>query len=106
VYQTSCKLISRSVRKAGIAGLYGVAGSTNTTGDDQKKLDVLSNEMMRNSLYNSHVCAILVSEEDEEPIIVPEEMAGESGHGQGVRAMSAYINVYFMYINGILLVVT
>lgn len=74
--QTACKLISRSVRKAGIAGLYGAAGSMNTTGDDQKKLDVLSNEMMVNSLYNSRTCAILVSEENEDPIIVPEEMAG------------------------------
>lgn len=48
----------------------------NATGDDQKKLDVLSNEMMVNSLYNSHACAILVSEENEEPIVVPENMAG------------------------------
>lgn len=48
----------------------------NATGDDQKKLDVLSNEMMVNSLYNSHACAILVSEENEDPIIVPEDRAG------------------------------
>ena len=64
------------MRKAGIAGLYGVVGTTNATGDDQKKLDVLSNEMMVNCLYNSHVCAILVSEENEEPVIVPPHMAG------------------------------
>jgi hypothetical protein len=32
--------------------------------------------MFVNSLYNSHACAILVSEENEEPIIVPEHMAG------------------------------
>jgi fructose-1,6-bisphosphatase len=37
---------------------------------------VLSNDMLTNSLYNSHTCAILVSEETEEPIIVPEELAG------------------------------
>ena len=37
---TACKLVSRSIRKAGIAGLFGVAGSSNATGDDQKKLDV------------------------------------------------------------------
>lgn len=75
--QTACKLISRSVRKAGIAGLYGIAGTENMTGDVQKKLDVLSNEMMVNSLYNSHVCAVLVSEENEEPIIVEEALAGK-----------------------------
>jgi len=75
--QTACKLVARSVRKAGIAGLFGVAGDFNSTGDEQKKLDVLSNEMFVNSLYNSHACAILVSEENEDPIIVPEHMAGK-----------------------------
>jgi fructose-1,6-bisphosphatase I len=72
----ACKLVSRSVRKAGIAGLYGVAGSENATGDEQKKLDVLSNEMFVNTLYNSMVCAVLVSEENEEPILVPPDLAG------------------------------
>lgn len=97
--QTACKLVTRSVRKAGIAGLCkylyfnlvrilttstyyfsivdGAAGSENVTGDQQKKLDVLSNEMFVNSLYNSHVCAVLVSEENEDPIIVEPGMAGK-----------------------------
>ena len=75
--QTSCKLISRSVRKAGIANLYGAAGTENATGDSQKKLDVLSNDMMVNALYNSSVCAILVSEENDEPIIVEEGLRGK-----------------------------
>jgi fructose-1,6-bisphosphatase I len=52
-----------------------MTNSLNTL-DEQKKLDVLSNEMFVNALYNSHVCAVLVSEEDEEPIIVPEDKAG------------------------------
>eukprot|EP00981_Chlorochromonas_danica_P014441 scaffold8013_cov187-Ochromonas_danica.AAC.6 len=73
--QTACKLISRSVRKAGIAD--GIAGAENATGDVQKKLDVLSNEIMVNSLYNSHECALLVSEEDEHPIIVEPHLAGK-----------------------------
>ena len=74
---TACKLVARSVRKAGIAGLYGVAGTENATGDSQKKLDVLSNEMFVNCLYNSGVCAVLVSEEDEEPIFVEKSFAGK-----------------------------
>lgn len=75
--QTSCKLVARSVRKAGIAGLYGMAGSENATGDDQKKLDVLSNDMFVNSLYNSHSCCVLVSEENDDAIIVPEDKKGK-----------------------------
>lgn len=55
----------------------GAAGSENATGDSQKKLDVLSNEMFVNALYNSGVCCVLVSEENEEPIFVPSELSGK-----------------------------
>lgn len=72
-----CKQISTAVKRAGIAKLYGLAGEQNSTGDDQKKLDVMSNEIMTNALRNSGVCAVLVSEEDEEPIIVPEGNQGK-----------------------------
>jgi fructose-1,6-bisphosphatase I len=58
------------VSRAGVAKLYGLAGEVNSTGDDQKKLDVLSNDMMINALVHSGVCSVLVSEENEEPIIV------------------------------------
>jgi len=74
---TSCKLITSAVQRAGIAHLYGLAGEVNSTGDDQKKLDVLSNEMMINSLVNSGVCSVLVSEENEEPIFVNENKRGK-----------------------------
>lgn len=74
---TSCKLITSAVQRAGIAKLYGLAGETNSTGDDQKKLDVLANDMMINALVNSGVCSVLVSEENEEPIIVPRAKAGK-----------------------------
>lgn len=73
---TAGKLVSRSLAKAGIAGLYGLHGTENSTGDAQKKLDVISNDMFVNSLMNSTVCALLVSEEDEEPRFVPPEQAG------------------------------
>mmetsp|Transcript_21782 Transcript_21782/g.51688 ORF Transcript_21782/g.51688 Transcript_21782/m.51688 type:complete len:342 (-) Transcript_21782:252-1277(-) len=74
---TSCKLITSAVQRAGIANLYGLAGEQNSTGDDQKKLDVLANDMMINALVNSGVCSVLVSEENEEPIIVPAGKAGK-----------------------------
>lgn len=74
---TSCKLITSAVQRAGIAKLYGLAGEVNSTGDDQKKLDVLANDMMINALVNCGVCAVLVSEENEEPIIVPQARSGK-----------------------------
>lgn len=74
---TSCKLITSAVQRAGIASLYGLAGEVNSTGDDQKKLDVMSNDMMINALKNSGVCCVLVSEENEEPILIPPGRQGK-----------------------------
>jgi len=74
---TSCKLIAAAVKRAGVAQLYGLAGEVNSTGDDQKKLDVMSDDMMINALVNSGVCSVLVSEEKEDPIIVPKDKAGK-----------------------------
>ena len=72
----ACKATSRACAKAGIANLFGMAGEQNSSGDDQKKLDVLSNDIFINALVKSGSCCVLVSEENDEPIIVPEEHAG------------------------------
>merc|ERR1712232_960849 len=74
---TSSKCIASAVQRAGVASLYGLAGEMNSTGDDQKKLDVLADDMMINALTHSGVCAILVSKEKEEPIIIPEGKKGK-----------------------------
>eukprot|EP01016_Furgasonia_blochmanni_P054962 TRINITY_DN9124_c0_g1_i2.p1 TRINITY_DN9124_c0_g1~~TRINITY_DN9124_c0_g1_i2.p1 ORF type:complete len:395 (+),score=150.42 TRINITY_DN9124_c0_g1_i2:62-1186(+) len=66
----ACKYISSKVRRAGLVNLYGAVGSTNTTGDVQKKLDVLSNEVFVNTLKTCNKCAIMASEEEDQPITV------------------------------------
>jgi fructose-1,6-bisphosphatase I len=71
--QTACKYISSKVRKAGMANLYGTSGGINVTGDVQKKLDVLANEVFINSLRSSGEVCVILSEEEDEPIIVNEE---------------------------------
>lgn len=56
---------------------YGIAGSTNVTGDQVKKLDVLSNDLVVNVLKSSFATCVLVSEEDKHAIIVePEKRVG------------------------------
>ncbi|KAL0606738.1 Fructose-1,6-bisphosphatase 1 [Plecturocebus cupreus] len=52
---------------------YGIAGSTNVTGDQVKKLDVLSNDLVMNMLKSSFATCVLVSEEDKHAIIVEPE---------------------------------
>ncbi|CBJ29285.1 cytosolic fructose-1,6-bisphosphatase [Ectocarpus siliculosus] len=73
-----CKSITRAVRKAGIAGLYGLAGTDNSSGDHVKKLDILSNDIMISALTESHMCAVLVSEENEDPIIIEDSKSDKA----------------------------
>ena len=53
--------------QAGVAGndVLGKAGSSNVQGEDQKKLDVVANEVFKNVLRKSGQCAVLVTEEEE-----------------------------------------
>ena len=76
--QTICKFIENLVRKARLNDLIGVAGQQNVQGEDQKKLDVLTNEIMVKALIASGQAALLVSEEEENVIIVSEH-GGHSG---------------------------
>jgi fructose-1,6-bisphosphatase I len=75
--QTSIKAVSSAVRMAGIAKLYGIAGSTNVQGEEVKKLDVLANDLFINMLKSSYSTCMLVSEENDEVIPVEEERQGK-----------------------------
>ncbi|TYI92687.1 hypothetical protein E1A91_D02G087300v1 [Gossypium mustelinum] len=48
-----CKFVCSSVNKAGLAKLIGLAGEINIQGEEQKKLDVLSNEVFIKALVSS-----------------------------------------------------
>mgnify|MGYP002641392821 FL=1 len=51
-------------------------GTQNTSGDDQKKLDVLTNDIMVENLTQSCACSILLSEEEDEESIVDASHSG------------------------------
>ncbi|XP_006364135.1 fructose-1,6-bisphosphatase, cytosolic-like [Solanum tuberosum] len=72
-----CKFVCTAVNKAGLAKLLGLAGETNVQGEDQKKLDVLSNEVFIKALVSSGRTCILVSEEDEEATFVEPAKRGK-----------------------------
>lgn len=50
-----------------------MAGSVNVTGDEVKKLDVLSNDLVINMLWASYSTCCMVSEENKELIITPND---------------------------------
>ncbi|KAK8023114.1 Fructose-1-6-bisphosphatase [Apiospora marii] len=66
--QFSFKSISHYIRRATLVNLTGLAGHSNATGDDQKKLDVIGNDLFIAAMRSSGKCALLVSEEEEEII--------------------------------------
>src|ERR1700712_3312891 len=52
--------------------LTGLAGSSNMTGDDQKKLDVIGNDVFVAAMRSCARVRVLVSEEEEEAIVFDE----------------------------------
>ena len=63
--------------QAGLAGVLGLAGGPqNVQGEDQKKLDILANDVFISCLGRSGQVAAMVSEEDDAPIAV-EGSAGD-----------------------------
>ncbi|KDR81612.1 hypothetical protein GALMADRAFT_221478 [Galerina marginata CBS 339.88] len=75
--QVTSKFIATNVRKARLINLVGLAGETNVQGEEQKKLDVLSNDIMVNALRASGKTAVLVSEELDDAIIIEERHRGK-----------------------------
>ena len=57
--------------------VLGQAGSSNVQGEDQKKLDVVANEVFKNMLKKSGQCAVLVTEEEEEAIVIEDGYKGD-----------------------------
>lgn len=71
--------IEQHIRYSGIDGLHGnhtAANQSNASGDIQKKLDVVANDIMIEDLIHSYACNILLSEENDEPIQVPAKCRG------------------------------
>ena len=69
--------IEKKVRYSGLYQLHGNHSSQNTSGDIQKKLDVISNDIMIHYLIHSYACNVLLSEENDEPIYVPADKKGK-----------------------------
>ena len=70
---TATKVIANAVNKGALAGVLGAAGSENVQGEDQKKLDVISNDVMIESTNWSGHLAAMASEEMDEILPIPAE---------------------------------
>ena len=68
--QFTCKVIAHNIRRANLLSLGGLAGAMNSTGDAQKKLDIISNDIFLDAMKACGRVAVIVSEEEDEAIIV------------------------------------
>jgi len=63
---TACKVIANAVSKGALAGVLGSLDSANVQGETQKKLDVISNDvMLRSNEWAGHLAAMASEEMDD-----------------------------------------
>jgi len=66
------KIISREVNRAGLADILGEAGTTNTSGDDVKKLDLYADRAMFRAMDHTGRVCVMASEEQQDIIPIPD----------------------------------
>ena len=66
----SAKIIAAKIRRARLEDVLGGLGDENVQGEEQQKLDVISNEVLIRCLGTRSGVAIVASEEDEEPLLL------------------------------------
>lgn len=61
----ACKDINYRLGQGALAGILGVAGNENVQGEEQKMLDVISNDLLKDILVESGLCRGVASEEED-----------------------------------------
>jgi len=64
------KMVEAKIRTGGLGDVLGAQGAVNVQGEEQQKLDVYANNALLHCLGLRDSVAALVSEEDEEPVII------------------------------------
>jgi len=77
---TACKALANLVKRSQLPSseTLGYQGAVNIQGEDQKKLDVISNDILKRALRFTGRMAVLASEEEDLPIDVRPENAQKS----------------------------
>lgn len=61
--ELAAKVVNRDVRKAGLVDILGNHGATNVQGEEQKKLDVIANDVFLAAISRSGEVCMIISEE-------------------------------------------
>lgn len=71
------KMIQAKIRRAGLVDILGAAGEINVQGEAQQKLDVYANQAVLHCLGSRESVAMLVSEENEQPVTIDRSETGK-----------------------------
>ena len=72
----AAKVVNHEVNKAGLVDILGTAGDTNIQGEAQQKLDVLANDLFKQTIINREIVCGIASEEEDDFITIK----GRSGN--------------------------
>eukprot|EP00551_Chaetoceros_affinis_P005228 CAMPEP_0203683192 /NCGR_PEP_ID=MMETSP0090-20130426/47392_1 /ASSEMBLY_ACC=CAM_ASM_001088 /TAXON_ID=426623 /ORGANISM="Chaetoceros affinis, Strain CCMP159" /LENGTH=448 /DNA_ID=CAMNT_0050552321 /DNA_START=112 /DNA_END=1458 /DNA_ORIENTATION=- len=77
---TSCKAITNLVKRSQLPSseTLGYQGEVNVQGEDQKKLDVITNDLLKRALRFTGKLGVLASEEEDEPVDLVGNEEGKS----------------------------
>ena len=73
--QTAVKTIASLVARSHITGMVGAQGAVNVQGEEQKKLDVITNEVLKDALRFTGKMGVIASEEEDFPVDVLDDAA-------------------------------
>lgn len=66
----AAKVVNHEIRKAGLVDITGASGDVNIQGETQQKLDVLANDLFKQTLINREIVCGIASEEEDDFVIV------------------------------------
>lgn len=69
----AAKIIAHKTNRAGLVDILGEAGMTNVQGEKQQKLDIFAHNIIRQLCDHTGRLCLMVSEEQEEPLYIPEK---------------------------------
>ncbi|MBE7651532.1 class 1 fructose-bisphosphatase [Tenacibaculum finnmarkense] len=66
----AAKVVNHEIRKAGLVDITGASGDINVQGETQQKLDILANDLFKQTLINREIVCGIASEEEDDFVIV------------------------------------
>lgn len=99
----ACKTLSNLVRTSSLKGITGLedgGGSINVQGEEQKKLDVVANDVLKRALKWNGKLSTIVSEEEDAPVQLTDNMGNSVFSNDIILESSAGYTAVFDPLDG------